>query len=86
MRYAPPCKGGEVMVYVYLRPMPGYCHEMVSPNTDGSYTIVINEALSDEQKLEAYSHALRHIEGCDFSQEDVQEIEKEAHEKRKIVQ
>lgn len=69
------------MVYVYLRPMPGYCHEMVSPNSDGSYTVVINEALSDEQKLEAYSHALRHIEGCDFGKENVQGIEKEAHEK-----
>lgn len=55
------------MVYVYCRPLPGYCREMVAPNEDGSYTIIINEALSDEQKVEAYYHAVGHIDRDDFS-------------------
>ena len=66
------------MVYVYLKQMPGYCHEMVSYNDDGSHTIIINEALDDQQKLEAYNHAMRHISGDDFEKCNVQEIEKDA--------
>lgn len=49
------------MVYVYLKELPGYCHEMVSVNEDGSYTIIINNALSRDQQMDAYHHAMRHI-------------------------
>ena len=49
------------MVYVYTKPMPGYCHELVTANADGSYTVVVNEALSEQQQQEAYAHAMRHI-------------------------
>lgn len=67
------------MVYVYLKPLPGFCREMVSPNDDGSYTIIVNSDLCREQQLEGYQHALRHIEGGDFQKSIVQEIEKDAH-------
>ena len=70
------------MVYVYTRPMPGYCHEMVSPNEDGSYTIVINDALSAEQKLAAYRHAMKHIRRGHFDfccPLSADEMEGEAH-------
>lgn len=70
------------MIYVYQKPMPGYCHEMITANADGSYTIVVNDCLSDEQKKEAYEHALRHVNlghfdyDCPFT---VEEMEMQAH-------
>ena len=68
------------MEYIYLKEMPGYCHELVSHNKDGSYTIVINSCLCREQQLAAYYHAKRHIDGSHFeSAGDVQEIERDAH-------
>ena len=67
------------MEYVYLRPLPGYCHEMVAPNDDGSYTIIINEALSDVEKWEAYCHAMRHIKADHFSGRQADDVERETH-------
>lgn len=68
------------MVYVYLRPMPGYCHEMVSPNDDGSYTIVINSILCEAQQKEAYEHAMRHINSGHFLDDATADaIECQAH-------
>ena len=73
------------MEYVYLKEMPGYCHELVSQNKDGSYTIVINSCLCREQQLEAYEHAMRHIRNHDFEnrqEKNVQEIEHRAHKEK----
>jgi hypothetical protein len=68
------------MVYVYLRPLPGYCHEMVSPNADGSYTIVINSILCKAQQKEAYDHAMRHISEGHFSDDATADsAERQAH-------
>lgn len=67
------------MVYVYLKQMPGYCHEMVAPNDDGSYTVIINEALSKAEQIEAYEHALRHITGNHFECGEADTIEGECH-------
>lgn len=53
--------------------------EMVVPNEDGSFTILINAGLSHESQLEAYKHALKHINGSDFQKTDVQSIEYTAH-------
>lgn len=70
------------MVYVYTKPMPGFCHEMVSQNDDGSYTIVINDVLSKVEQAAAYRHALLHIRKghfdfvCDLTAD---EMEMEAH-------
>lgn len=52
---------------------------MVIKNEDGSYTILINAKLSDQGRISAYEHALRHIENEDFEKEYVQEIESSAH-------
>lgn len=65
-------------VYVYVVDMPMTVREMVAPCPDG-YTVYINARLSDLGKLEAYSHALRHITNEDFRRDDVQTIEHEAH-------
>ena len=40
--------------------------EMVVPNEDGSYTILINSRLSYDSQLKAYEHAMRHINNNDF--------------------
>ena len=76
------------MKYVYLKPMPGYCREFVTQNTDGSYTIVINSILCAEQQREAYEHALRHIECGHFDHGCAEDAEREAHaqeEERRTV-
>lgn len=36
-------------------------NEMVVPNEDGSYTILINAGLNYESQLKAYEHAMSHI-------------------------
>lgn len=67
-------------VYVYLRDdFPPGSHEMVSPNADGTYTVLIDARLNDVMRLDAYNHALKHIEDGDFEKTDVQEIEAQAH-------
>ena len=40
--------------------------ETVVYNEDGSYTIFINSRISKEQQLNAYQHALNHINRSDF--------------------
>lgn len=53
--------------------------EMVCKNDDDTFTIFLNQNLSHEAQLEAYKHALVHIEQDDFDKDDVQQIEAEAH-------
>lgn len=67
-------------VYVYVVRLPGNIREMVVPCADDAYTIYISDRLDDEQRKEAYQHALLHIRNNDFEKFDVQEIEAEAHE------
>lgn len=60
--------------------VPLSVREMITPNAeDDGYTVYIDENLSDEERLAAYEHALRHIQGADFEKPDVQEIEAKAH-------
>lgn len=54
--------------------------EHLVKNTDDSYTIFLNARLSQENRLKSYYHALQHIRNEDFSKENVQSIEKIAHE------
>lgn len=67
-------------VYVYTVALPGYCREMVGM-TDGTITVLINSALSDEQKIDALNHALTHIElgHMDGCAESADEAEADAH-------
>lgn len=76
-----PHKGVSKVVYVYTKPMPGYCKAMVAPNADGSFTIVINEALSYAERIEAYKHEMRHIKCGHFDIDcilSIDEMEREA--------
>lgn len=66
-------------VNVILWNFPNNGREMVVPNEDGSYTILINSKLSDEGRLRAYEHAMKHITDNDFEKDDVQSIETNAH-------
>lgn len=52
---------------------------MVVQNEDGTYTVLINAKLSQDGRVEAYEHALRHINNGDFEKTDVQSIELQAH-------
>mgnify|MGYP004611507093 CR=1 FL=1 len=53
--------------------------EQITANSDGSYTIFLNARLSHERQLEAYAHALSHIQNEDFNKDNANAIEKEAH-------
>lgn len=75
----------EPAVNVFLVDFPNSGHEMVIPNEDDSYTILINAKLSYESQLKAYEHAMQHILNDDFSKTDVQEIEAIAHGKSNPV-
>lgn len=65
-------------IYVYVVDMPTTAAEMVMPCT-GGYTIYLNAKLTQEERVKAYRHALRHVERNDWDKTDVQEIEYEAH-------
>jgi len=67
-----------VDIFTYIVPLPRGIREMVTPCADG-YTVYLDESLSQEGRLKAYLHALYHIEHDDFSKDDVQMIELEAH-------
>lgn len=67
-------------VNVVLINFPAKGNEMVVPNEDGSYTILINVRLSEEGRMLAYQHAMRHIAADDFQKEEIQTIEAQAHE------
>ena len=71
-------------VNVVLLDFPNSGKEMVVPNEDGSYTILINARLSYATQLKAYEHALSHINEDDFSKPDVQTIEAIAHQVPKV--
>nr|WP_300838936.1 hypothetical protein [uncultured Acetatifactor sp.] len=68
----------DVNVHLIDFQMPG--REMVVPNEDDSYTILINARLSQDEQLKAYQHALSHISNGDFEKSDIQNIEYQAHE------
>lgn len=53
--------------------------ELVTPNEDGSYTVLINARMSYETQRKALLHALKHILNDDFEKENVQQIEAAAH-------
>ena len=70
-------------VFVYLNEdMPEGAREMVCPNPDGTYTVLINGSLRKEDQVRAFWHAIRHIQKNDFERVEeygVQAIEAEAH-------
>lgn len=70
------------MIMTYIFPMPGRIRSY-TVRKDGFYTIVVNENLSEEARLEAYRHELKHIEQGDFDKScSADLIEIFAHEGR----
>lgn len=72
-------------IFVYVNEdMPDKAAELVSPNADGTYTILLNGNLSRERQTEAFWHAIRHINHNDFERVEalgIQVIENQAHKK-----
>ena len=67
-------------IRIYCLPISGRIRSYVV-RKDDFYTIVINEALCQEARIEAYHHELDHIERGDFdSDENTGMIEIRAHE------
>ena len=65
-------------IYTRLVDLPPRIHEMVAPGPDG-YSVYIDEKLSEAERIRAYHHALKHIEGKDFEKECADQIESNAH-------
>lgn len=53
--------------------------ERVIKNNDDSYTVLLNSRLSHERLMEAYSHAIEHIQNDDFENTNADTIEFNAH-------
>ena len=66
-------------VYVYVTALPDGMNEAVLPCADG-HTVYINEKLDQSQRIEAYNHAIKHIENNDWEKSDVQIIESEVRD------
>lgn len=66
-------------VYVYIVDLPDRVDEMVTPCVDG-YTIYLNAKLTYRGRVKAYMHAMKHVERKDWENDDVQQIEMEAHD------
>lgn len=69
-------------VFVYFVKLPEGIDECVTPCADGNYTVYIDERLTDEERRQAYGHALKHIRYGHFDADctlSVQEMEYEAH-------
>lgn len=66
-------------IIVVLIPLDSNVLECVVPNPDDTFTVFLNVNVSDERRLEAYRHALKHILNDDFCKADVQAIEYGAH-------
>lgn len=68
------------MVIITYQPLPRSVPALVHENDDTSYTIIINDALSDAAKKKAAIHELRHIERGDLgSEQDVNHVEASCH-------
>lgn len=66
-------------VYVYIVDLPDRVDEMVTPCVDG-YTIYLNAKLTYRGRVNAYMHAMKHVERKDWENDYVQQIEMEAHD------
>lgn len=66
-------------IFVHYIDIDANWKESVIQNDDNTYSIFINARLSHQMQIEAYNHALKHIEEDDFDKFDVQNIEARAH-------
>ena len=58
---------------------PGKVREAVTENEDGSYTIFIEENLSQSERQREGRDAMKRSAGGEFSNNDIQLIEYDAH-------
>lgn len=65
-------------IFVYMVALPDNVREAVTPCFCG-YTVYINQNLTYEERQKAYAHALLHIHNKDFTKDNVQSIEAQAH-------
>ena len=65
-------------IYVRCVVMPADVKGFTLPGADG-YNVYINDLLSQEDRIRAYEHELKHIQQGDFGEGDVQEIESATH-------
>lgn len=67
-------------IYTQIVDLPTTIYSFVRQNPDGTYTIVLNARLSQEDRARHYKHEVRHITRRDFEKEiPADEIEAQAH-------
>lgn len=62
----------------FMEKAPAGFHGMTVQNPDGSYTVLLDPNDSQERRLKAYKHEIRHILGEDLKKGNVQKIEEDA--------
>lgn len=67
-------------VYVHFYPLPNGINEAVCP-CEGGYNVTIDPRQSCDGIARSMKHALKHIHRNDFEKENVNEIERQAHER-----
>lgn len=66
-------------VIAVTMPLPSEVAEAVTPNEDGTHTVIVNDRIGHAAAKRAYEHALQHIREGDFDAADVQAVERRAH-------
>ena len=69
------------MIIITYQSLPSTVPALVHENSDDSYTIIVNQALSEVGKRKAIRHEVNHITGGDlFKNKSVNAIETECHD------
>lgn len=67
-------------IILTYQPLPPNVPALVHVNPDDSYTIIVNESLSEEGRKEAFRHEVKHIIGGDlYKEKSVNTIEASCH-------
>ena len=74
------------MIIVTYQDLPHSIPALVHANYDDSYTIIVNNNLSDAGKNDAIKHEGCHIMGNDFFKENVENIESSCHQNSKYCE
>lgn len=68
------------MIVVVYHSLPSRVPAIVHLNSDDSYTIIVNNNLSEESQKEAIQHEITHILGGDlYKEDDVGNLESSCH-------
>ena len=69
---------------VYLALPPGI-DGFLSPNDDGTYTILISTDISEERQRRAYEHELDHLRNDDLYAPSADEAERRCHKNEAVA-